>query len=106
MNLNKIYEKISPLFRRNRLRRFIEIMAPTSETRILDVGGYPWFWKEPGFVIESKFTILNLEISAAAERYRNAQFDMVVGDGTCLNYADGEFDIVFSNSVIEHLGSE
>jgi hypothetical protein len=106
MNLYKIYEKISPLFRRKRLRRFIDIMAPTRETRILDVGGYPWFWTSCGLSLESKFTILNPDVSPAAEKYRSAQFELVVGDGTCLDYADGEFDIVFSNSVIEHLGTE
>jgi hypothetical protein len=106
MDLYRLYEKVSPLFRRKRLSRFVEIMAPTKETRILDVGGYPWFWTDPGFPLESKFTILNPDVSPAAEKYRSSQFELVMGDGTSLNYADGEFDIVFSNSVIEHLGTE
>lgn len=33
------------------------------------------------------------------------KFDYVVGDATDLNYSNSEFDIVYSNSVIEHLSS-
>lgn len=105
MNIYSVYNRISPHFRRERLRRFIEIMAPTEDMHILDVGGYPWFWTESGFDLKCKFTILNPHNPPAVESYRSSKFNIVVGDGTRLDYADGEFDIVFSNSVIEHLGT-
>ena len=105
MSIHDVYHKLSLRFRRERMRRFFDVMAPTEQTRILDIGGYPWVWDECGFEVTSKFTILNPHLPPLAKGYQGPQYDLVLGDGTALEYADGEFDIVFSNSVIEHLGT-
>ena len=59
-----------------------------------------------GTSIEASITVLNLEPFDDFEAsFMTPNMNAVVGDGTQLPYADKEFDIVFSNSVIEHLGT-
>ena len=102
MNIYDIYGKVSPHFRRRRMANFLRHFSLTKETRILDVGGFPQFWAETEF--DAHITTLNLqavEVPASMQHRCTA----ITGDGTGLPFGDGEFDIVFSNSVIEHLGS-
>ena len=47
--------------------------------------------------------VLNPALWAAGDGPANVVFRQ--GDGTATSYADNEFDIVFSNSVLEHLGT-
>jgi Methyltransferase domain len=101
MDVFTIFRWISPHFRRRRMKAFIDQLKPAKDDRILDVGGYPEFWAGSG--IESFVTILNLE--SIPDSPSNERISTVVGDGTYLKYADNSFDIVFSNSVIEHLGT-
>jgi hypothetical protein len=100
----KISSKISPIFRRRRAQRFLHTFALTPETRILDVGGLPQFWAE--MPVRSRITLLNL--TPPDEFHLSCMtpnMEWVVGDGTRLDYDDGSFDLAFSNSVIEHLGT-
>jgi hypothetical protein len=101
MEILSIFRLVSPFFRRRRMKAFLERLKPETGDRILDVGGYPEFWAESG--IESFITVLNVHPVAAP--VSNFQITTVIGDGTDLKYADNSFDIVFSNSVIEHLGT-
>ena len=76
------------------------------EMRMLDVGGYPWGWLCHDPVVKS-IDCLNIHkvnwdpASSPAHNIRMLQ-------GDACNMSDiktGEYDIVFSNSVIEHVGS-
>jgi len=102
MNIHTIYRKLSTRFRRHRLEWFRRLFAPTAQTTILDVGGYPWNWDDTG--MPGRFTILNPDVPYNPADYQG-RYEIVQGDGTRLPFADKSFDIVFSNSVIEHLGS-
>jgi hypothetical protein len=96
--------KVSPLFRSKRMERFLKEFKPDRNTRILDVGGYPRFWQ--GVEIEAPITLLNTHpISDYEMSFMTPNQEFVLGDGTALEYGDREFDLVFSNSVIEHLGT-
>jgi len=91
--------------RRRRFQHFLGLLnnVPHPLT-ILDVGGTQGFWERMGFVGEPgvAFTILNLEPQAV----RYDHFHSIVGDATDLSlFADASFDVVFSNSVIEHVGN-
>ncbi len=92
-------------WRRKRFKLFTEILADLKPpVRILDVGGTDYFWKNVDFTPESHTTIvlLNLYTINTSLPWLSSE----VGDGTDLSrFADKEFDIVFSNSVIEHLGT-
>lgn len=80
--------------------KFVENFRPGADQTILDVGGSPYNWDVIGY--SGKVVMLNLDPSANTTSRPNRSF--VVGDGTALAYDDESFDIVFSNSVIEHVG--
>ena len=72
--------------------------------RILDIGGTNAFWEQRGWAGREgvRLVLVNLELEPRV--YPN--IDARVGDATDLSeFPDGAFDVVFSNSVIEHLES-
>jgi len=72
--------------------------------RILDIGGTREFWERRGWSERQDvhITLLNL----FAQDSNSPNFRTTVGDATDLSRFDsGSFDVVFSNSVIEHLFS-
>src|SRR5580658_3618505 len=85
-------------FRERRMRLFAQEFEITGETRVLDVGGTPELWGLlPG---RPRVTILNLPRASPGR----SSCDLVFASGCALPFADRSFDIVFSNSVIEHVG--
>ena len=90
---------VSARFRRRRMQRFAAELGITAETRVLDIGGTPDCWRL--LPVAPRVTLLNTPRAGAdlagAESW-------VAGDGRSLPFRDGAFDVVFSNSVIEHVG--
>lgn len=82
------------------MNEFMTALAVTEETRILDVGGTPYNWQL--IHCPAQITLLNLTFPEGTDQLPD-NFELVAGDGTQLEYEDNAFDIVFSNSVIEHL---
>jgi hypothetical protein len=95
--------------RRRRFSLFVSLMdevLSTQETcRILDIGGDPDYWADVEDMLGQRrwhVTLLNLTTSPVED----ARFASVAGDARDLSaYADMSFDLVHSNSVIEHVGS-
>src|ERR1044071_2026324 len=87
--------------RYRRLRSLLDGLAkPVS---ILDVGGTTNVWETMGLAghPDVQITLLNLELQPVS--YSNMR--SVAGDGRDMSeFRDGEFDVVYSNSVIEHVG--
>lgn len=78
---------------------------PSRTVRILDIGGTYDFWNALAFqyLNRCEITLLNMEKRGIAETVPNVRF--IAGDATDLSaFADGEFDLVFSNSCMEHVG--
>ena len=89
--------------RERRFHLFHELLSRfhRAPLRILDVGGTPWFWENMKFAESNHYiTILNLtEFQSSYPRIVS-----IAGDARSMpQFSDGQFDVVFSNSVIEHL---
>ena len=81
------------------MRSFLREFHITTATRILAIGGTPDCWE----LIEERPRLTLLNTPRAKADLRGAA-SWVAGDGRALPFRDGAFDIVFSNSVIEHVG--
>jgi len=90
---------LSTRFRRRRMARFAALMGIGTGSRVLDIGGTPDCWRL--LAHPPRVTLLNTPRAradlAGAECW-------VAGDGRALPFRDAAFDVVFSNSVIEHVG--
>ena len=102
MDIYQLYAAISPFFRKRRMRHFLREIPLAADATILDVGGYPRTW-EAVPEVQCRITILNVD-SQVASALKAEKYDIVIGDGTALPFADRSFSVVFSNSVIEHVG--
>lgn len=92
--------------RKRRVAQFVELIPPGKRSlRILDLGGSEeaWvnIWNER--LDRACITLLNLE-----EKHLSGRFPMTskIGDARHLScFASGYFDLCFSNSLLEHLGT-
>lgn len=93
----------SPGARKRRREIFIRSVGLREGMKVLDLGGVPAAWYEIPFPLD--VTLLNLpgsvEQAAPGSHHR---FSYVEGDACDVRYPDHAFDVVFSNSVIEHVG--
>ncbi|MBI4138652.1 class I SAM-dependent methyltransferase [Candidatus Uhrbacteria bacterium] len=96
--------------RRKRFDLFMAAMKPNPVDRVLDIGAgegegrnvnffetwYPW---------RSRITAVAL---SDLPEFRKAfpEAKLVIGDGKDLPFPDRSFDLVFSNAVVEHVGTE
>ncbi|MGQ0560340.1 MAG: methyltransferase domain-containing protein [Gemmatimonadota bacterium] len=103
MNLT-IHDVAAPIlnrFRRRRMQKFVHMFGVDETTEILDVGGNTMNWE---FVsVRPHLTFLNIKMEFVGSRLTVTD-QVIVGDGCQLPFADWSFDVVFCNSVIEHLG--
>lgn len=93
-------------FRNKRFQRFDGLVSSLRRPlRILDIGGTVNFWEQRGWVDLDDVEITLVNLSAESCPYKNITSRK--GDATAMpEYAEKSYDIVFSNSVIEHLFTE
>lgn len=94
------FDSLQRRFRARRMALLAKTVGLTGQTRVLDVGGTVDIWRLAP--VMPKLVLLN---EARAQYEIGAGERVVLGDGASLPFADQSFDLVFSNSVIEHVGS-
>lgn len=106
-----VFGALSEVSRRKKLQMFLELMRPSRDTTILDVGAqvsprgtrglqfidsYPW---------KDQITAINLSPDHVGEIQQHyPQVEARVADACQLPWPDKHFDIAYSNAVIEHVG--
>lgn len=106
-------KSIAAWTRRRRITFFLSLLKPLPQPfKILDVGGRADFWQNSDLLQavghKSKILLLNvnhIELNQTGGKI-NPNIECIIGDARDLaEFHDTEFDIVFSNSVIEHVGN-
>lgn len=92
-------------WRLERMKQFLALVKPPAGAKIIDLGGHLPMWQ--WFDHDYEVTLVNLPGSYKSTG-KFGQYTFMEGDATNLseNFADKSFDIVFSNSVIEHVGDK
>lgn len=100
--MHNIYAPFQQRFRPRRLRLFYSSFVITKETRVLDLGGSLYFWElaKSECLPVPQVTVLNVR-SGPAQLLPGMNW--VLGDARHTGFEDSSFDIVFSNSLVEHL---
>jgi predicted SAM-dependent methyltransferase len=92
-------------WRTQRLLSFLKLVRPPKQAKIIDLGGSSYMWD----LLEHDFeiTIVNLP-DGSKQDSQLSRYHYVEGDATDLRsiFADKSFDLVYSNSVIEHVGNQ
>ena len=99
MNIHSIYNIFMACFRPKRMRRMAVFFTVSKKTKVLDVGGAYKNWSYLEDIPE--LTLLNLDQRPEG---LPEEVQYVRGDARILPFADKSFDLVYSNSVIEHVG--
>jgi hypothetical protein len=103
--LESVRRALQRRFRKRRSEHLRQLLAAVPKPySILDVGGAQQFWEQAGIVCGEpgvETVVLNVELANVTAPGMRA----VVGSATAMpEFADDQFDLVFSNSVIEHVG--
>jgi hypothetical protein len=102
---NRSESSLATAFRRQRFELFNSLLARFPvPVKVLDVGGNQRFWELMGLAGNNDIQITIVNLFPQATEYSNLHAK--VGDACDLNeFENNSYEIVFSNSVIEHLGS-
>jgi len=84
---------------------FVNTFSPRPDQSLLDVGGLPEVWTSQPVLFQRIDTLNIHPVDLDPNAFPQHNVRSLVGDGCALGFADKSYDIAFSNSVIEHVGS-
>lgn len=95
-------------FRRKRLAGFLnvvdEVLKVRGECRVLDLGGEAGYWAGLQDLWTDRPMRITL-VNPMAQQSPDPRIESIVGDACSMpDFADKSFDVVHSNSVLEHVG--
>ena len=114
--INRIFSQVFKIWRARRHQLFCDVMVSGSGVQgagiarrialMLDVGGYPAYWT-PYEPVADAIHCLNIHpIDWDEGTAPSHHITTRIGNGCVMpEYADGAYEVVFSNSVIEHVGT-
>ena len=87
--------------RKSRMDLFVALMSPRSSDKIIDLGGQPSIWD----AVQRPLDIAMLNLGSIDKKTTHHKIAYFLGDACdAKQFASESFHIVFSNSVIEHVG--
>jgi ubiquinone/menaquinone biosynthesis C-methylase UbiE len=100
---NRDEQSLAVKFRKRRFAFFNSLLFRLERpVSVLDVGGAEAYWKTMGMDADDRVSVTLLNLTKETVILPN--LSSVAGDARQLNFEDNSFDVVFSNSVIEHVG--
>lgn len=101
----RMVKRVSAWTRQQRMQQMAHRMQLTQGVSVLDLGGLPSIWRDaPG---PMQITLFNLPGTDMPPEAGDHHFTYVEGDACNVEgVRDKSYDLVFSNSVIEHVGAE
>ncbi|MCB0764428.1 MAG: methyltransferase domain-containing protein [Flavobacteriales bacterium] len=105
MRISDLYGPIFKVWRAKRFEQFRAALQPVASDRVLDLGGYPHTWTGTPQEV-ALIECLNLKVYPWPEEkdFPEHRIKIIEGNACDLPYPDASYPIVFSNSVIEHVG--
>jgi len=101
---NRDQRSLAVQFRRRRFAFFQSLLSHLERpVRILDVGGTESYWKTMELTAGDQVFITLLNLTQNEVSLPNVT--SIAGDARWIQAEDSSFDVVFSNSVIEHVGT-
>lgn len=106
--------KISAYNRKRNFDYFMKVIAPSKSQTILDVGfTYNEYSAEANYIEKhypypENITALGVECSISTEEFQNLypKVTTITYDGNIFPFYDNQFDVGWSNAVVEHVGGE
>jgi len=101
---NRENRSLSVKLRRKRFALFLSLISGLERpVHILDIGGTESFWRMMELDPSSQVIVTLLNLTESQVTLPN--ITSITGDARSLNMSERSFEVVFSNSVIEHLGA-
>lgn len=103
---NRFTDKIQARLKKKRFLFFAGLLEVLEKpVTIIDIGGTVKYWEDMGYAGREGVEITTGNIFMENSKYENLK--SIVCDGRDLSrFPDSSFDIVYSNSVLEHISSE